>query len=371
MAARRTRGMFAQHGDAGQAVVRFAHVHVRHAAGTRARTDARFCSACGTPFGAEAPPREERKVVTCSSPTCRLHRARRAAGPRGRTGDSSSLHAPVRPSSSVSAAPSRSSSVTRSWRSSGRRSRRGRSERAVRAALAIRETLAEDGELRGPNRHHHGRGARRARRPSGGRARRSSPATSSTPRHVFSRRRRANGLLVDETTYVPPSGRSSTQRRARSKRRASRSRSRSGTPRALVPASGSSDSATRSLSDASGSSRSCEARGPGRGGARAAARDARGRAGHRQEPARLRALRDDPSRRTRARLVEKRPLAAVRRGRHLLGARRDDQGPGRHPRVRSADATAAKLRRPSSRCSRTRRGRMGRAPPAATGRARR
>ncbi len=69
------------------------------------------------------------------------------------------------------------------------------------------------------------------------------------------------------------------------------------------------------------------------GRALAAARHARRCARDRQEPARPRAVRRDrappgPD------LLAARPLSAVRRGRHLLGARRDGQGAGRNPRGR-------------------------------------
>ena len=66
---------------------------------------------------------------------------------------------------------------------------------------------------------------------------------------------------------------------------------------------------------------------------RAAARDDRRRARDRQEPPRLRAL--PPHRRDGGpHQLPPRPLAALPRGRLLLGARRDRQGPGRHARDR-------------------------------------
>ena len=61
------------------------------------------------------------------------------------------------------------------------------------------------------------------------------------------------------------------------------------------------------------------------------ARDARRRAGNRQEPPRLRALSDGRAR-PRAHLLAPGPVAALRRGHQLLGAGRDGQGARRHPR---------------------------------------
>ena len=55
--------------------------------------------------------------------------------------------------------------------------------------------------------------------------------------------------------------------------------------------------------------------------------------GHRQEPSRRRAVPVDRARR-RADVLAARTLAAVRRGRQLLGAGGDGEGAGRHPRDR-------------------------------------
>ena len=87
--------------------------------------------------------------------------------------------------------------------------------------------------------------------------------------------------------------------------------------------------------------------------ARAAARDARRRTRHRQEPARLRALPDDRDRAPRARLLAPRPLTALRRGRDLLGARRDGEGAGRDPRVRQPRAGGREAPSRRSRASST------------------
>ena len=81
------------------------------------------------------------------------------------------------------------------------------------------------------------------------------------------------------------------------------------------------------------------------------ARDPRRRAGYRQEPARARAVARRGGRR-RAHLLAVRAVPAVRGGRHVLGARRDRQGPGRDSRVNdSADAAADKLARRGGRAA--------------------
>ena len=97
------------------------------------------------------------------------------------------------------------------------------------------------------------------------------------------------------------------------------------------------------------------------------ARHPRRRAGDRQEPARLRAL---PGGRARpgARLLASGPLAALRRGRQLLGARGDGQGARRHPRDRrrgGGRAEAPRDRRGDRACRRRRVD--DRAPPPAGG----
>ena len=70
-------------------------------------------------------------------------------------------------------------------------------------------------------------------------------------------------------------------------------------------------------------------------GARAAgpARLVIGPGGHRQEPPRL-GVPEVPRRRRRERLLARRPLARLRRGHHVLGARRDGPPPGRPRRDR-------------------------------------
>ena len=76
--------------------------------------------------------------------------------------------------------------------------------------------------------------------------------------------------------------------------------------------------------------RRCSTRSSGAARALGPARHARRRAGDRQEPARLRAVRGGRAHRSSSTGV--RAVAALRRGRQLLGARRDGQGAHRHPR---------------------------------------
>ena len=132
----------------------------------------------------------------------RLHLARRAARPRGRRRRARPL--PRRtsaPSSSATAAPSRSSSATRSMALFGApTTHEDDPERAVRAALAIRE-WARRGGRRGADRRQHRRGARARRRASGGRARRWRPATWSTRARGSRRPRAVNGIVVGEQTF--------------------------------------------------------------------------------------------------------------------------------------------------------------------------
>ena len=80
------------------------------------------------------------------------------------------------------------------------------------------------------------------------------------------------------------------------------------------------------------------------GRAHTAARDARRRAGDRQEPARLGALRNDRARR-RARVLAPGPLASVRRGRELLGLAEMVKAQAGVLDSDSADAAGEKLRR--------------------------
>ena len=92
-------------------------------------------------------------------------------------------------------------------------------------------------------------------------------------------------------------------------------------------------------------------------GAVGAARHARRRARHRQEPPRRRAV-PDHGRRRGDHLLAPGPLAPVRRARELLGARRDRQGARRDPRVRRRGDGGGEARR-DGRDARRGRGRAG------------
>ena len=111
--------------------------------------DARFCSACGTPFGAEAPAREERKVVTCLF--CDLV----GFTARAETMDPEDVRRLLHPYHAlVRAELERFGGTVEKFIGDAAMAIFGAPtaheddpERAVRAALAIRETLAHDGQL--------------------------------------------------------------------------------------------------------------------------------------------------------------------------------------------------------------------------------
>ena len=184
-------------------------------------------------------------------------------------------------------------------------------------------------------------------RPGRGRGR-WSPATSSTPPRASRRPRRSNGILVGEATYratrraieyreaEPVDGEG--QGRAgpglgggRARGRASASTSTQRRDRALV-------GRERELDAARGRARARRARSGRRSSSRWSACPGSARAG--SSPSSSRSSTRDPE------LISLAagPLAPVRRGRHLLGARRDREGAGGHPRdATRADAAEAKL----------------------------
>ena len=176
-------------------------------------------------------------------------------------------------------------------------------ERAVRAALAIRDWAARRRTaLAGADRRQHRRGARLARRAAGGGGGRWSPATSSTRPRASSRRRRSTACSSARRRTARPT------RVIEYRERASRSTAK-GKARARCGLGGASQARSRFGVDveqpaarrrsSGASARSTLLRGalaPGARGARAAARDARRRPRHRQEPARPGALRAPSSR---------------------------------------------------------------------------
>ena len=215
----------------------------------------------------------------------------------------------------------------------------------MRAALAIRDALADGRRARGPDRHHDRRGARRARRaPEAGEG--MVVGRRGQHRRPHCRRPRPpDGILVDETTFAGD--------RARDRVRGGRARSTAKGKSEPVPVW----EAARGPRPRRRRATSSDAPLVGREHELTLLRET-GRVAQEREPqlvtlvgvpgigkSRLvfelfETIEPEP----RARLLATGALAAVRRGRHVLGARRDRQGPGRHPRVRRLDATAEKLR---------------------------
>ncbi len=130
-------------------------------------------------------------------------------------------------------------------------------ERAVRAALSIRDTLAEEGELEVRIGITTGEAlVALDARPDAGEGMASGDVVNTAAR--LQAAAPTNGILVDETTFRATERAIEYERRpARSKRRARRSRSPSGRRRRRVRASRSSGSAALRWSAASRRSRSC------------------------------------------------------------------------------------------------------------------
>ena len=226
--------------------------------------DARFCSQCATPL--EADGAGARGAQGRHLPLLRPRRLHGAGGaawtPRTCGGSSSRTTRACAPSSSASAAPSRSSSATPSWPSSARpsRTRTTPSEQcALRSRFARRSPRTASSRSASASRP-----ARRSSRstPDRRRARAWSRATSSTRPRDFRRPRPPDGILVDETTYaVRPSAPSSYEEasaidaKGKSRPIAVWERCERACPRRRRATQ-----RARSSSDASASSRSCEAR---------------------------------------------------------------------------------------------------------------
>ncbi len=300
--------------------------------------DARFCSFCATSLDAEAPRARSARSSRASSATSSASPLARSGWTRRTCGSCSSptMRASA-PSSSASAARSRSSSATRSMAVFGAPvAHEDDPERAVRAALAIRDELAEDGELevrigittgealdrarmRARSRRGNGLGRRRqygrpapGRRRAGRDPRRRDDATarpSASIEYRASRRRSTRRARPRRSpSWEALRARAAGRRRAR----------RSGAARRTRAAS--SARCVRPLARV-------DAR------ARAAARHARRCSGNRQVPPRLRALQA---------IVEDGAFGTVswRHGRSLpygegvtlLGAQRDGEGAGGDPR---------------------------------------
>ena len=245
-------------------------------------------------------------------------------------------------------------------------------ERAVRAALAIRDVARRDGRwtCASPSTRAR-RSSRAARSVAAGEAMVAGDVVNTAAR--LQTAAPVNGVLVGETTYrATAHAIEYRRRRRRSRRRGSREPCRRGRRSRPRRASASTSSTSRSPSSSGARTRS-------RSSPSALARVRREREpqlvtlvgvpGHRQEPARRRAAHAG-RRAARADHLAAGPLPAVRRGRELLGARRDGEGAGRHPRDRLRAGGRDEARRGG--CDprhRRRRGRVGARPHAAARRA--
>ena len=207
-------------------------------------------------------------------------------------------------------------------------------ERAVRAALAIREWAGEEGELQVRIGITTGEALiALGARPAAGEGMASGDVVNTAAR--LQSAAPVNGILVDDTTYRATDACGRVRRVARG-RCEGQVRGRSPCGRSLHARSrvhverGGGAAARRSREGARGSARGAPARPRG---PRATARHPRRRAGDRQEPARLRALQGDRDR-WRADLLAPGPVVALRRGSQLLGAGRDREGAGGRARNR-------------------------------------
>ena len=247
-------------------------------------------------------------------------------------------------------------------------------ERAVRAALAIRDGIVDDGKLEVRVAREHRRGARQHRRASGarrgdGRGRRrqhrvapAERARRRTGSSSASRRIRATRHTIEYRDHEPVEAKGKAEpvpvweavRGARARRR-----------RAARPGDAARRPRARARAAAVGAFERVR-----REQLHAALHDRR-RPRHRQEPPRRRAATASSSARRSSRNWRQRPLAAVRRGRCVLGVRRDGQGAGRHPRDRRARPTPSASCTKRSRCYARRGRRLGRGAAAAARRARR
>ena len=221
-------------------------------------------------------------------------------------------------------------------------------ERAVRAALAIRDWVTQEERAPAAGRRQHGRGADRARRPAGG-GRGDGLGRRDQHRRPPAVGRAGNGILVGETTYRATKDvidyREADSVDAKGKSEPvpawealeARSRVRASTwPRRRRRSSGASTSWACSATRSSGLAR----------GTLAAARHPRGRPGHRQVAARRRALpgrwRRSPTSRRGARAARSRTAKASASGRSARSSRRRPGSSSRtRPRRWSAKLRAA------------------------------
>jgi class 3 adenylate cyclase len=225
--------------------------------------DARFCSQCATPLAGDAAAREERKVVTCLfcdlvGFTARAERldpedVRRVLQP---------YHARVR------AELERFGGTVEKFMGDAVMAVFGAPvaheddpERAVRAALSIREALAEDDQLA----VRIGITTGEALVVLGARPDAGEGMSSGDVVNIAARLQAAapvNGILVDETTFRATERAIVCARSARWRRKARRSRYGCGRPSGPAPGSRSSARAAHRSSDARRRSRSCARRSP-------------------------------------------------------------------------------------------------------------
>ena len=214
--------------------------------------------------------------------------------------------------------------------------------RAVRAAAEMRAAIAEHGLEAGS-------ASTRARSSSAARARRSSPATPST-----SPRARAGGRRAARSSSAPRRG-CSSRRRSRRARRAARAEGEVGARRG-VPAPRGDQRRRAARTPPRDAARRPRARAP----AALARLRGRGRrphvpALHAPRPGRHRQVaprRRLPRARRRLGRRPARPLPLVRRGHHLLAARRDPDRDRRRARTRSSARRRPRRSSPSGGCSR-------------------
>ena len=206
-------------------------------------------------------------------------------------------------------------------------------ERAVRAALSIRDWIAEEGELQVRIAVNTGEAlVNLTARPDAGEGMAAGDVVNTAAR--LQSAAPVNGILVGETTYRATAETIEFREHDRDRgERQGAARCRLGGGRGTRtlrcrPRTGDADAARRTRA------RGRLARRHAREDTTAAldgARNADRRPGHRQEPPRRRAVPVDRTRR-RADVLAAGTFAAVRRGSQLLGARRDGESAGRHPR---------------------------------------
>ena len=215
-------------------------------------------------------------------------------------------------------------------------------ERAVRAALAVRDWAREEGELEVRIGVNTGEAlVRLDAQPGAGEGMAAGDVVNTASR--LQAAAPIDGILVGEATFRATRQSIAYGEPRLSRRRERRSRSRRGRRSSRGLASGSSGCTERRSSAAAASSRCSPARSTAHAGSLGAARHARRRPGDRQEPPRLRAVPDSRVG-PRAVLWRQGRCLPYGDGVTLLGARRDRQGRGRDPRERRGRGGRAQAR---------------------------